>query len=222
MKLLLCCNNSLQIKHTLEWLSQVGESVNEFSFKTPQHEITLLQTGYGGFQVGFHIATELAKQPYHLALKVGFANGLRSDIGVGEVVNIINDKPADTGILNETGFEDLYDSGLLNTSEKPHQMGGYVNKTNSYLNVFLPYRKVLSLSVNTISANEQLQRIRVSKYHPHVETTDGIYFAYACLWKQQPFYHLAAVEQNFATGEKNQELAHKNLNESLIDIIKKI
>ena len=222
MKLLLCCNSFSQINHVIYWLDSIAEKHSELFYKSAQHEITLLEMGYGGFQVGFHIANHLVNNQYNLALKAGFANGFKENIEVGEVVNIINDKPADTGIITNEGFKDLYDLQLISVNDKPHQMGGFVNKTNAYLNVFLPFRKVLSLSVNTSSSDAPLRALRVAKYNPHIETIDGINFAYTCLFRQQPFYHLCAVEQNFVSGEKNKELAHKNLNDSIIDIIQKI
>jgi len=222
MKLLVCCNALSQINLVTDWLNSNAEKHSELFYKSAQHEITLLEMGYGGFQVGFHIANHLASNQYHLALKAGFASAFKDNIAVGEVVNIINDKPADTGIYSDEGFKDLYELGLLSINDKPHQMGGFVNKTNAYLNVFIPFRKVLSLSVNTSSSDVALRDGRVAKYNPHIETSDGINFAYTCLFRQQPFYHLSAVEQNFVSGEKNKELAHKNLNESIIDIIQKI
>ncbi len=222
MKLLICCNSLSQINRVVDWLNENTEKHSELFYKSAQHEITLLETGYGGFQVGFHIANHLANNQYHLVLKIGFANAFKENISVGEVVNIINDKPADTGIFTDEGFKDLYELNLLSVNDKPHLMGGFVNKTNAYLNVFLPYRKVLSLTVNTASTDAELRALRVSKYNPHIETNDGINFAYTCLFRQQPFYHLSAVEQNFVSGEKNKELAHRNLNESVIEIIKKI
>jgi len=222
MKLLICYNAALQINTTIEWLHANAEKHSDSFFKTPQHEITLLEMGYGGFQVGFHIANHLAHGQYHLALKVSFSNAFKDGIVVGEVLNVINDKPADTGILEEDGFKDLYDLKLLSTDDEPHQMGGFVNKTNAYLNVFLPYRKVLSLTTNTASNDAALRTSRVAKYNPHIETNDGINFAYTCLYKRQSFYHLSAVEQSFVSGEKNKELAHRNLNNALIEIIQKI
>jgi hypothetical protein len=222
MKLLLCCNSFSQINLVVDWLRVNAEKHSELFYKSAQHEITLLEMGYGGFQVGFHIANHLANNQYHLVLKASFANTFKENISAGEVVNIINDKPADTGVFVDEGFKDLYELNLLSINDKPHQMGGFVNKTNAYLNVFLPLRKVLSLSVNTASNDTALRALRVAKYNPHIETNDGINFAYTCLFRQQPFYHLSAVERNFVSGEKNTELAHKNLNESIIDIIQKI
>ena len=222
MKLLICCNSLSQINQVVDWLNVNAERQSDSLYKSAQHEITLLEMGYGGFQVGFHIANHLVANQYHLALKAGFSNAFKDNIAVGEVVNIINDKPADTGVSSHDGFKDLYELNLLSINDKPHQMGGFVNKTNAYLNVFLPFRKVLSLSVNTASSDIALRGLRVAKYNPHIETSDGINFAYTCLFRQQPFYHLSAVEQNFVSGEKNTELAHKNLNEFVIDIIQKI
>ena len=222
MKLLIVCNAFTQIDTLKSWIEADSTLNSSGTYQVGQHEISLLSTGYGGFQVGFHTATKLAGNQYHLVIKAGLANSFKADIALADIVNIINDKPGDVGTLHADSFEDLYDKQLLNIHDKPHQMGGFVNKTNAYINVFLPFRKVLSLTVNTASTNAALREIRQAKYKPHIETPDGLPFAYACLWRGQPFYHLCAIAENFASGEKNEELALRMLNDTLIDIIQKL
>ncbi|MBX2902661.1 MAG: hypothetical protein KF872_03815 [Chitinophagales bacterium] len=222
MKLLLVCNHRDIISDTLQWFQQQHAVINDNNIAFKQHKIEILETGFGGFKVGFHLTECILKSHYNLILKLSEAHALMDSIAVGQVVNIVRDFPASDGNLIEDSFKDLYDTGYMHTAEHPHQLGGLVNKTNSYLNVFLPYKKVFSITSAISSHHATLKKIRIEKYKPHIETVDGIYFSYPCLWKRVSFYHLAAVIENLVTGEKNIALAKQELNKELIEIIQKL
>jgi hypothetical protein len=219
MKLLLVCNQRLQIQETLTY---IGLGAHNYRAAFHQHQIDVLETGFGGFQTCFHFTEWTAQHTYHLILKAGFAKALQPGVEVGQVVNIVRDYPAGDGEWRPNTFCDLYDLHLLHVSSPPHHLGGLVNKTNSYMNIFLPYKKVFAITAPIPSDNEMLRNLRIEKYHPHIETADGIYFAYPCMWKKLNFYHLAVVAENYITGHQNMQAAQKNLNDELISIIQKL
>ncbi|MBX2909634.1 MAG: hypothetical protein KF706_08365 [Chitinophagales bacterium] len=222
MKILLVCNNRNLIEETINYYQEKGKKINENSILFRLHNIEILETGAGGFRVSQRITETITKDRFNLTLKLSESYGLRENIEVGEVLNVIRDFPATDGELLENDFTDLYDQQLFNIEEPPHQLGGLVNKTNSYMNIFLPYKKVFGITASISSKNEMLRKIRINKYKPHIETADGLYFSYPCLLKRISFYHLAAVTENLVTGKKNAPLATTELNTQLIDIIQKL
>ena len=93
--------------------------------------------------------------------------------------------------------------------------------TNAYLNIFLPFRKVLGITVNHFT-DDASYAVRREKYNADCETTDGVGFSYVCLYEKQLYYHLCIVERNMETGEQNSSLAGQNLNEVLVDLLRKL
>ena len=232
MKLLLCVNRladfSRLINH-IEHSSGLGQKIiaNEqsanFMYPLPylQHEIDLCETGFGLFQTTYKTTKALTQKKYHLALKVSFCNAYKPSYQIGDIVNVIKEKPGDIGIPTVNGFIDLYDSKLLNDESFPHYKGGYVNMNNSYMNVLLPYKKVVGVTVNQYADGSSYE-LKRDKYQADIETGDGLGFVFACMYERQSFYQLNSVERNMTTGEHDFELAKQKLNEHLLDILQKI
>jgi hypothetical protein len=134
---------------------------------------------------------------------------------------VIKDKPGDIGIKKTDAFADLYDLGLMNGESFPHFKGAFINMNNSYMNILMPFRKVVSVTVNQYGDADSYEAKR-EKYKADIETGDGLGFVYPCMFERQPFYQLNAVERNLATGENDPEKAKQKLNETLLDIIQKL
>ena len=186
-----------------------------------QHEIDICETGFGLFQTSYKTTKALSQKKYNLAIKASFCNAYKPTIAVGDIVNVIKDKPGDVGMPTTAGFIDLYDSSLLSDESFPHYRRGYVNMNNSYMNVLLPYKKVVAVTVNQY-ADTSSYILKRDKYQADVETGDGLGFVFACMYERQPFYQVNSVERNLATDEENIELAKQKLNEHLLDILQKL
>lgn len=217
MQLLLCVNRIADFSF-LEALPLAPE-VLPFLYRCQylQHQFFVCETGYGAFQVAYKTTKALSVQKFHLALKASMCNSFNEKIAVGEVVNIIKDKPGDI----ESDGNDLYESGLLSADSFPHFKGAFINMNNSYLNVFLDYRKVVGVTVNKY-ADDKNFLYKKEKYRADIETGDGLAFTYSCMSERQAFYHIACVENNLATTEKNVSFAIASLNNNLVSIIEKL
>ena len=259
MKLLLCINRFRDFKTLFEGIAAHGGQLHSpmpdpasshfiFSLNYLQHEIDICETGFGLFQTAFKVTKAISQKKYHLALKASFCNAYKAELNIGDIVNVIKDKPGDIGIpdltlnltpserdLNSqynltptlskgeggTAFADLYDLGLLNSEDFPHFKGAFINMNNSYMNVLMPFRKVVSVTVNQY-ANVNTYEAKREKYKADIETGDGLGFVYPCMYDRQPFYQLNAVERNLATGESDFDKAREKLNETLLDILQKL
>ncbi len=191
------------------------------SAKILHHEVDIAITGAGVYQTTYKVTKVLSKQKYHLALKMGLGNAYKPETAIGAVLNIINDKPGDFGMMVNGEWKDHYDFGLIKTEDEPHVRGGLVNFTNAYMNVFLPFKKVVGVTVSHY-ADKQTYLMRKEKYKADCETGDGLGFVYPCLFEKQQFYQLCVIERNLATGEENPHLAIEIMNAILIDIVNKL
>jgi hypothetical protein len=232
MKLLLCVNRLSDHKTLFEQMAkQSGQHLSpmpdaqsaNFIFSTNYlgHEIDVCETGYGLFQTSYKITKTLTQKRYHLALKASFCNAYRQELNIGDVVNVIKDKPGDVGIEFADGFKDMYDLKLTDVESFPHFKGAFINMNNSYMNVLMPFKKVVSVTVNQY-ADVTTYEAKREKYKADIETGDGLGFVYACMYERQPFYQINCVERNLATGTYDHESAKTKLNDTLLDILQKL
>jgi hypothetical protein len=221
MRLLLCLPSPAPFSTVIDYLNQQGSTMLPkktedvqylYSTRFLQHDVDVAFIGESLFEVNYKV-TKAIQQKYHLALKVGFCDSLKADLAVGTVVNVIKEKPL---LMNVEG-KDVYESGMLNANDYPHFKGAFVNMNNSYMNVFLDLKKVVSGTLTSIPSSD-LQ----AKYALDTITSNGVGFAYPCMFERQPFYQVNVVKRNLASGEADEELAQKVINEVLIDILQKI
>jgi futalosine hydrolase len=201
------------------FLKEIGNETLDLNYKYKHISIDFVAMGYTVFETAFAIGKALQKQRYHLVLFAGLANSLNERMKVGQVLNVINDIPFSIGRKDNHGFEHAYTLGWLNKTQKPHFRGGYVNMSNAYFNVFLPFMKTASLTCPVLEGNDELLKVKLSKFPIHIETSNGMGFHYACLFENVPFYQLRAIEYNVITKERNQNKALQQLNISLKQII---
>jgi len=202
----------LQANPTLKFL---------FSSKILHHEVDIVVTGVGIYQTTYKVTKTLSRQKYHLALKMSLGNAYKPETAIGTILNIVNEKPGDSGSMINGEWKDLYDLGLIKTGDEPHIKGGLINWTNAYLNVFLPFKKVVGVTVSNY-ADKETYLLRKEKYKADCETGDGLGFVYPCLFEKQQFYQLCVIERNLATGSENPHLATGIMNRVLIDILTKL
>jgi hypothetical protein len=188
--------------------------------KLLHHEVDVLIAPGFALPLVYQLAKVLAKQKYHLAVKLSFASAYSATTAFGTTLNVLNEKPGDAGEYEDSSWKDVYDLHWLNREETPHVRGGFVNMTNAYMNIFMPFKKVVGLTVNRQAETAEIL-FRKEHYKAEVETSDGLAFVYTCLAEKQTYYHLAVVNRNLAIDAKQE-----NVNEAalhlLIDLIQKL
>ena len=224
MKLLICvtslCDIEDALKHYNVELSKHAAMPYLHSTKILHHEVDIVATGLGVFQTVYKLTKVLALQKYHLALNLCAGNAY-SAIEPGTILNIVNEKPGDYGTMVNGEWKDFYDMGMLKREDEPHVRGGFVNLNNSYMNVFMPFKKVVGVTVNHHSDKNSFEA-RKDRYKAECETIENLGFAYTCLYEKQNYYSLCVIERSLATNAENSELAASRLNETLIDLIEKL
>lgn len=216
MKILIAFSDK---EHLKAFFEQIECDIDAKSTKYKHLELDFVETGYTNFETAYHMGIALHSKSYNLVLFVGLANSLNSTMRVGDLVNVIKDIPYLTGIQEETTFKDAYSLAWLDRAKFPHQRGAFINMTNSYFNVFLPFMKTASLTCNLLGGTKEQLAIKIEGFPIHIETSNGLGFHYACLSKRLPFYQLRIIQRNFVLNNEDIELALKNLNINLKEII---
>lgn len=225
MKLLLCVNSIGDIQETLRGYAATLSPHPTLKFlhttKILQHMVHVLETGTGIHQTTYKLCKVLQLQRYHLAIKLSYGNAYNAETEIGTVLNIVNEKPGDFGTYLQNEWNDLYDLNLVSRHDEPHFRSGFINLTNAYMNVFLPFKKAVGLTVNHWADTTNLET-KKNKYKADCETTDGLGFVYTCLYEKQSFYCLCVIARNLATGKENTDIAQQKFTETLTDLLKKI
>lgn len=221
MKLLLCIPSINAVSSFLKAFDVALTETNPLSYQHSVgingHEVTLIESGHNSVETCYKVTKALSIQKYHLALHISKGFSLKDDLTPGTVLNVVNEKPVDLGIWQNNEWKDAYDLGELDAATHPHVRGGYINMTNAYINVFLPLKKVVGGTVNSIGVQE-ITDLQKAKYAVSLLTQTGWGFVYPCLFERQTYYHLSVLyPMHTDTTEAEQKL-----NETLIDLLHKL
>jgi futalosine hydrolase len=216
MKILVSYSNQSDIQVFLE---EIGNTPFALQYKYKHIIVDFVEVAYTSFETAFKIGKALQKDRYSLILFAGFGNSLNNNMKVGRVLNVINDVPYGIGKEDAEGFQNAYQLSWLNQNKHPHLRGGFINMSNAYFNVFLPFMKTASITTNILGGSESTLAHKIKMFPIHIESSNGLGFQYACLHEGIPFYQLRAIEENLVDGTKNKALASDKLNKALKQII---
>ena len=234
MKLLILCSNLREAHGIIAWLqdgipfdSELKSLFQQtptlfYSVKKLDMQIELVITGNTMMDVSFQLGRILQIKKFHLVLQLGLCSAYDNSLQLGELVNVINDKPGDIGILANESLKDAYNSSIYDVNDIPHIKGGFVNFTNAYFNAFLPIRKVAAISVNMVNIDNTSLAFRQKQFNIHIETANGLGCAYACLYQKQPFYQLRSVSRILYQSLFDEQKAIELLTINTIDLLQKI
>jgi hypothetical protein len=234
MKLLILYSNLGEAQGLIDWLQDgvpFDSALKSLFNQTPssyycgqklEMQIELVITGNTMMDVAFQLGRILPTKKFHLVLQLGLCSAYDASLQLGELVNVINDKPGDIGVQMDDSFIDAYASSVYNLNEVPHARGGFINFTNAYFNAFLPIRKVAAVAVNTMNIDSTLLVFRQQQFKIHVETLNGLGCTYSCLYQKQPFYQLRAVSRMLYQGLNDEKKAIESLTAQTIELLQKI
>lgn len=203
-------------KNGAAWPIEAQDFLQPIPLRYAQHEVDVLFCGNALFEMSHKLSKAIATR-YNLALYAGFSDALHPEITVGTVVNVIKEK----ALFFDTEGADLYESGTLDAMSFPHFKGGFINMNNSYLNIFVDFKKVVSGTIAQ-KVDATLGAALYQKYKTDVLTMNGVGFVYNCMFERQPFYQISVVKKNIATQTADMDIAIEKLNLNLIEILKHI
>lgn len=220
MKLLIVSATEFEILPLLEYLNKNYKNKDNRRFFSNKIDIYTLITGVGTVHTTFSLATFLAQKQFDLAVNVGIAGAFNRNLNIGDVLQVINDRFADTGVEEADGtFTDTFEMQLTDWNEAPYVNGKLYSPILD--NHFLP--QVSSITVNKVAGTaENISKIN-QKYPADLESMEGAAFFYCCLLHQIDCMQIRSVSNYVEPRNKdnwNIPLAIDNLNDVLIEMIK--
>ena len=215
MKILISCSTIFEVKDIATFFKiKLNDDKNFYTTNFFHHTISILITGIGSFQTIYRLTKTLNEFSYDYVLNVGICGSYKNDISVGTVVNVLEEQFGDYGIDNNGQFTNLFDTSFIDKEQFPFVDGKLINKTSQTPIRMQNIRTVKSLTLNTVSGEENKINFLKKEFSSDIENMEGAGFFYVCLLEKVSFYELRAVSNLIEPRNKEHwktQLAIKNL-----------
>ncbi|MBP6334304.1 MAG: futalosine hydrolase [Bacteroidia bacterium] len=183
-----------------------------------KHKVEMLVTGIGMVSTAYWLTREFSEKSYHLAINTGLAGAFDRTLRIGEIVRVTEDIISELGAEDGDNFLSLKSMGLKGTDT-------LINMDEIRIKEIEDYRKVRSVTVNTVHGNEESIRKIVDRCHPHIETMEGAAFFYVCGQYNIPSIQLRAISNYVERRDKSKwqiPLALEKMKEAITVLAEKI
>jgi futalosine hydrolase len=226
MKILIVAATGFEIRPLtgkLTFIDQEDETLSHYRFReTP---VDIIITGVGMVSTAYHMGRQLSRATYDLVLNAGICGSFLPDIPIGKVVEVVEENFSELGAEDKTQFLTLFELGLMDPDEAPYSGGRLVNRTVSASRIIYALPKARGSTANTIHGTPETIREIKTRFQPDVESMEGAAFLFACLKSGLPCNQIRCISNFVEEREKskwNVELALKNLNKVMLDILNEI
>jgi futalosine hydrolase len=178
------------------------------------HTATILIGGVGMMEMAYYLGKTFILQRFDVVINMGIAGSFDDQFPLGSLVVVKSQQYADLGATNANGFQDFYETGLLQPNASPFSEGIIqCQHTNILKTYHLP--EVKAISVNTVSGNALQIELLQKKYQPQIEVMEGIAVHFACRLNDIPYVELRAIsnkveERDTTKWQINEAIAAVN------------
>lgn len=226
MRILLVAATILEIRPFLGKLIPMGEATGQVShYQFKNTFIDVMIPGIGMMQTAYHLGKQMAGANYDLAINAGIGGSYTDHLAIGEVVHVTEECIPEMGAEDGSAFFSLFDIGLMDPDNPPYNKGRLINEFPLKSDRLARIRTVKGATANTIHGNIVSIGKIISLYHPETESMEGAAFLYSCLSDHIPCAQIRCISNYVAERDKtrwNLELAFKNLNKVLWEIIEEL
>jgi len=180
-----------------------------------------LFTGVSQVPTIFHLTKVLHEIKFDLAINVGIAGAI-SNIPIGEVVNVVNDKFYELGAEDNGKFISIHEMNLLSDADFPLNEESIEIKSNMYLKSISNLKTANGITVNKVHGNaesiQKLHSVLNTTTDNFIESMEGAAFAYVCAKMKLNAIQIRSISNKVEPRNRdnwNIPLAIKNLNEEL-------
>lgn len=173
-------------------------------------DFEILITGIGMLNTSINLTHRLSTGKYDLLINIGVAGSFNTELNIGEVVEVVEEK------ISELGFEDgerFFEFNELNLKNV------FKNKSKTDL------LSVSSITVNRVHGNKRSITEIINRLNPDIENMEGAAFFQVCNTFNVPCIQIRAISNKVERRNKdnwNLPLAIKNLNNKLVEIISEL
>lgn len=152
-----------------------------------EREIDVLVTGVGMVETAFALGEKLTAKHYDLLLNVGIAGSFSSDLTIGDVVEVVQDRLIELGAQNREEFLSIEEMGF----------GQSLFSSNSIVGTIAPtgLQQVHGITVNTVHGNVvAIEAIRKRLENDlTIESMEGAAVLHAAHKKNTPVVQVRAI-----------------------------
>jgi futalosine hydrolase len=214
MHLLLVSATNFEINETASWLNKHSFGLNSLKPK-------LLISGIGQLQTGYALQSSIAERRPDLIIQAGIG-GSNTKEDIGRIYAIDSERLGDLGLMEKTGFSNIFEMGLDSADRFPFTDGKLIN----------PYRHLIAWTglpvLNGVTVNE-IKSADFAGFQrnetPVVESMEGAALHYVCLMEKIPFLQVRSVSNILGDRDKTRwklKEAKDNLHDTLVSMIQKL
>jgi futalosine hydrolase len=162
-----------------------------------------LITGVGMVNTAINLTKELVENNFDFVVNMGIAGSFSSDILIGDVVEVVEDKFSEIGFENGVSFSEFSELNV---------------KTSYEIKGETTLRKVKSITVNTVHGNEKSIDDIVKTLNPDIESMEGAAVFQVCKKFKIPCVQIRSISNKVEVRNKenwNSGLAISNLNKQV-------
>ena len=192
MNLLLTSATYFEVNQTIKYLDKSWQKVEEGTWKSGNHEIQLLVTGVGVFNVLYELKNRLNQFSYSLIIQAGIGGAYQKNKPLGKVYYMATEQFGDIGMEEKNGsFTSIFETPLIDKNSFPFKDGILINPEAS-LTKFLPLAHGITL--NTVTGTQSKADKIIKKYPDvEIENMEGASFFYVCLKENIPFMSIRSI-----------------------------
>lgn len=215
MKILIVAATKSEILPLLDMMNS-GASAQGRSIRCTYKdiEVDFLITGVGMTATAYY-SGKMIDDSYDAAFNLGICGSFNSNLEIGTVVNVHEDRFSELGAEDGDEFLTLEDLRLEGVTSIQNRSGAISIEVEK-----LP--KVNGITVNTTHGNAKSVENVFNRFHPLIESMEGAAFMFVCENERIPYVQIRAVSNLVEARNKeswNIPLAIKNLNDKFTEIL---
>ena len=165
------------------------------------------------FALGRHLCTD----QYDLAVNLGIAGSFDQCIGIGEVIEVVEDRFSELGAEDDQTFLTIDELGFGESAFGPTVKLSDFGIGN--------ITQASAITVNNVHGNETSIKKITARLNPGLESMEGAAFFYACKQNGMPCMQIRAVSNYVEKRNRNSwqiGLAIKNLNTFAVEFLTRL
>lgn len=216
-KVYLFAATQFEILPTLQHLEETFTKKSFFEYSKNGLSIFPVVTGVGSMLTALAMSRTNKITEADMIINAGVAGSFNSELNIGTVVEVVEDRFADLGVEESDGqFTDVFEMDLMNKDLFPFENGLLKNEGQTN------YQRVSGITVNKVHGTQVSIDQITKKYSPEIETMEGAAFLYTAKIMDIKALQLRSIS-NFVEPRNKEnwdlEKAIKSLNEALIGIM---
>jgi futalosine hydrolase len=214
MHVLLVSATEFEISEMTAWLNSRVVAHND---SNPEWLIS----GIGQLQTAFSLQRKIQVKRPALVIQAGIAGSFSADV-MEKVFAVQSEEIADLGVLESTGFRNIFEMGLDQPDRFPFRKG----------KLFNPYHALIEFTGLPVSDGKTVNEIKSADFifaqrnqPPFVESMEGAALHYVCLMENIPFIQIRAVSNQLGERDKSRWKLKESigaLHRSLVSMIQKL